>query len=87
MREITRDREKQTKETTTTRERERELGIFSMIRFASSTSSFLALLVIKPYRKKRKCKIQKFPHFAVKMFKPLFVSVKNSEKDKKIQKL
>ena len=34
------------------RQREQELGIFSMMRFESANSSFLALLVIKSYRKK-----------------------------------
>ena len=33
------------------RERERERGKFSMMRFDSATSSFLALLVIKSYKK------------------------------------
>ena len=38
-------------------EREREIGIFYM-RFDSATSTFLALLVIKPYRKKtERCNI------------------------------
>ena len=34
------------------RESERELRIFSMMRFDSTTSSFLNLLVFKSYRKK-----------------------------------
>ena len=36
------------------RERERERGIFSMTGFDSASSSFLALLVIKSYKKKLK---------------------------------
>ena len=32
---------------------EEELGIFSMMRFDSTTSSFLVLLVIKTYRKQK----------------------------------
>ena len=52
-RDKTRTRKKR-KETATyrERERERELGIFSMMRFDSATFSFLALLLIKSYRKK-----------------------------------
>ena len=44
-----RERERET-ERERERERERELGILSMVRFDSPTSSFLALLVIKSYR-------------------------------------
>ena len=50
MREIKPEREREGNKTQST-ERERELGIFSMMRFDSATSSFLALLVIKSYKK------------------------------------
>ena len=70
-----RKREKERRERE--RERERELEIFSMMRLDSATSSFLALLLIKSYRKKMKAQNskEKFPIFALKkMFKPFFVS-------------
>ena len=78
--EIKREREREgRKRQPTEREREREiereLGIFSMMRFDSKTSSFLDLLVTKSYRKKLKVQNskEKFPHFAVeKMFKNIF---------------
>ena len=57
------------------KEREREIGIFSMIGFDSETSSFLALLVNKSYRKKlTKAKFKKHFKFAVKKFKTVFFS-------------
>ena len=49
--ECEREREQKSQSKNTQRERERELGIFSMMGFESASSSFLALLVIKPNRK------------------------------------
>ena len=43
---------KKEKDRNPNRQREQELGIFSMMRFESANTSFLALLVIKSYRKK-----------------------------------
>ena len=40
-------------------QRERELGVFSMMRFDSVTSSFLALLLTKSYIKTESAKIKK----------------------------
>ena len=56
--------------------REKELRKFSMMRFDSATSSFLALFVINHIEKLKVLKSKEnFPHFAVKkMFKNIFVS-------------
>ena len=60
--------EKEKEKTSANTERARDLGIFSMMRFDSTTSTFLNLLVTKSYRKKLKVRNskEKFPHFAVK---------------------
>ena len=47
------------KKTNQNRQREKEIGIFFMMGFDSATSSFLALLVNKSYRKKQKKAILK----------------------------
>ena len=53
-------------------DRESEIGIFSMLSFDFASSSFLALLVNKSYRKKLiKAKLKVF-YFAVKKFKTIF---------------
>ena len=61
------------------REREKEVVIFSILRFDSATSSFLALSVIKSFRKNlksAKSQTKKIPDFAVpEMFKTIFLSL------------
>ena len=58
VREIKHEREREEKKPEPT-VREKEIGIFFMIGFDSATSSFLALLVNKSYRKKQKKAILK----------------------------
>ena len=49
------------------RERERELEMFSMMRFNSATSSFLAMFVIEPYGKLKVKNSKTFSRFAAKI--------------------
>ena len=58
-REIKRERERQKSQTDREQKRERERGIFPMMGFDYATSSFLALLVNKSYRKNKESKIKK----------------------------
>ena len=54
------------------REREKELGTFSIMIFDSATYRFLALLIIKPYRKSTELKKKSFHISQKKRSKPFF---------------